>query len=485
MTRLVKIELKKLFSKKIIYIFLIVLFGLNVGTTLLEKYVTKILGALDSATTAELYKQSMESYDLDNPEQARYYADDKTTYDTLILAKDYDISSAEYIYVMDDMRTNIACMNESKYVTKDDVAYAECEEKYNEQVAFLKNFDWKKLIENKKEETKEELANVKTLLAMGEISKEDADKQTKVLNLQMDVLEYRLKHEIPIDQSSVSIHLEQYPGAYEAYLDSDKDKNLIEHNDKIMKQEREKEYFISKYKFEHELFQRSKNKTLTGGTTADSILNVFSGGMMSLLFLLLIAGGIIAEEYNKGTIKQLLLKPYTRTKILTSKILTVLITFTLFMFVYALMTGIINGVVFGEFKSILDPVLVYDFNKGKVLEINLFVRCCQLFLAVLPMFLILLGVSVLVGIATTNTSVALIVPLVISIASTIINAFAKGKIFAYLPTMCWNLSEFLDGGLPAFKYLTLVKSISVDAVTIFILFAFAYAIFKRKDIKNQ
>jgi ABC-type transport system involved in multi-copper enzyme maturation permease subunit len=51
--------------------------------------------------------------------------------------------------------------------------------------------------------------------------------------------------------------------------------------------------------------------------------------------------------------------------------------------------------------------------------------------------------------------------------------------------MCWNLSEFLDGGLPAFKYLTLVKSISVDAVTIFILFAFAYAIFKRKDIKNQ
>ena len=233
------------------------------------------------------------------------------------------------------------------------------------------------------------------------------------------------------------------------------------------------------------MFKKDKNVALIGGNVAESILGVFKGGTMTILFLLLIAGGIVAEEYNKGTIKQLLLKPYTRTKILTSKILAVLVTFTLFMFVYALMTGLINGIIFGEFKSIFEPVLVYDFNKEAVVEINLFIRCCQLFLAVLPMFLILLGVSIMVSVITTNTSVALIVPLIITIISPIISAFAKGKIFAFIPTMCWNLMDFLDGGLPLFEHSKLPISLAVDGITIFILFAIAYAVFKRKDIKNQ
>ena len=89
------------------------------------------------------------------------------------------------------------------------------------------------------------------------------------------------------------------------------------------------------------------------------------------------------------------------------------------------------------------------------------------------------------AIITTNTSVALVVPLVITIVSSIIQGLAKGKIFAYLPTMCWNLTEFLNGGLPIFKYSTFYKSLAVDIVTVFILFFISYILFKRKDIKNQ
>ena len=485
MTRLVKIELKKLFSKKIIYIFLIVLFSMNIGTALLEKYVTKIIGALQDSTNEELYKQSMEAYDLSKPEEVKYYADDKTYYETIKLSKGYDISSAEYMYIFEEIQPSIECMNENEFINKDQEAYDECKATYDEQVAFLKAFDWKKVVEDKRKQTQDEIDGVKALLEMGGIDKEAADMQLKVLKLKMEVFDYRLKHEIPIENSVVSSELESYPNLYQNYLSIDNEKNVVDYNEKLLRQDTKKSYFITKYKYEHELIQKRKNKNFTSSTTADAVLGVFSGGMMSVLFLVLVAGGIIAEEYNKGTIKQLLLKPYTRAKILTSKVLTVIITFALFMFVYALMTGLINGIIFGDFKSLFDPVLIYDFNKDTVIEVNLFIRCCQLFLSVLPMFLILLGISLLVAIITTNTSVALVVPLVVTIVSSIIQGLAKGKIFAYIPTMCWNLSEFLNGGLPYFQYSTFCKSLIVDVVTIFVLFFISYVIFKRKDIKNQ
>ena len=485
MTRLVKIELKKLFSKKIIYVFLIVLFAMSVGTAMLERYVTKILGVLQDSTTEEMYKQSMEAYDLSKTEELKYYVEDKSLYETMKLAKGYDLSSPEYLYIFEEIQPNIECMNNNEFINKDQAAYDECKATYDEQVAFLKDFDWKKVIENKKKETQDKIDGVKVLSEVGQIDQKEVDMQLKVLELEMKVLDYRLKHEIPIENSIISSELDSYPILYQNYLSIDNEKNIVNYEEKITKQETIKNYSIVKYKFEHELIFKRKNKNFTNSTTADSILGIFSGGMMTVLFLVLVAGGIIAEEYNKGTIKQLLLKPYTRAKILTSKVLAAIITFTLFMFVYALMTGLINGVIFGEFSSIFDPVLIYDFNKGSVIEVNLFIRCCQLFLSTLPMYLILLGISVLAAIITTNTSVALVVPLVITIVSSIIQGLAKGKIFAYLPTMCWNLTEFLNGGLPIFKYSTFYKSLAVDIVTVFILFFISYILFKRKDIKNQ
>ena len=103
----------------------------------------------------------------------------------------------------------------------------------------------------------------------------------------------------------------------------------------------------------------------------------------------------------------------------------------------------------------------------------------------MPMYLILLGISILVGVITTNTAVSIIVPIVFNTAAGIINMLAQGKIFAYFPTMCWNLSEYLHGGIPEFKYSTLSTSIIVDIVTIVLLYGACILIFKKKDIKNQ
>ena len=56
------------------------------------------------------------------------------------MSKDYKTYSAEHQYVYSDMEETIRCMNENKYLTKDQEKYNECKTKYDEQLNFLKHF---------------------------------------------------------------------------------------------------------------------------------------------------------------------------------------------------------------------------------------------------------------------------------------------------------------------------------------------------------
>ena len=484
MTRLVKIELKKLFAKKMIYIFLIVIVGLTLMTTLLEKNINKVFGLIEYGANEELYKQSMDSYDLSDPKQVEFYVEDKNEYDVITISKDYEVYSPEHMYINDTMRETISCMNESEYITKDKEKYNECKKKYDEQLEFLKHFDWKEQLINNKKDVEEQIQSLEFGINSGVLNDKESLDSLKVLKLSKEVLDYRIENEIPIDGNGVSLALTSYISSYTEYLKIEPDKKVVDRSELISNRQIEEEYFIDKYMLENNLL-KDTGRSFAKNNTATAVLGVFSGGMFALLFLILVGGGIIAEEFNKGTIKQLLLKPYKRSRIFISKVIASLVTFVLFLLVYAIVTALINGIVFGEISSIFDPVVFYDFNKHQVITHSLGLACLERFVAILPMFLIMLGVSVLLGVLTTNTAVSIIVPIVINTGAGIINALAKGKIFAFLPTMCWNLSEFLHGGLPSFKYLKLSTSIIVDVITIVLLFGVSMFIFKKKDIKNQ
>ena len=77
------------------------------------------------------------------------------------------------------------------------------------------------------------------------------------------------------------------------------------------------------------------------------------------------------------------------------------------------------------------------------------------------------------------------VPLVVYVVSLFLNYASSSSYMKYFPTICWNLREFLWGGLPTFKDLTLGTSIIVCIFTIVIIFWGSFSLFKRKDIKNQ
>ena len=476
MFRLVKIELKKMFAKKTIYIFLAIVLVITAVSAYMEKSADKVVNFISGGLEAQMYKSSMEGYDLSDPEQVKYYVEDKTHYDVVVLSQDYKPSTPEYKFINDEMYETVYCLNENEFITKNQEAYNDCKKTYDEQVAFLKNYNWKTHIENEIRRLEEEVSLAKTT---------NLDENSiKSLNLQIDILKYRLDNKIPIDYSGASIALQRYSGAYDEYLQYENEKNLVLYNDKRDKAEAEKEYFIYKYKFDHKLIQNT-TRSLEEDTLATGAASIFSYNMFALLFLVLVGGSVVAEEFNKGTIKQLLLKPFTRTKILTSKIIAVLVAFLFFLVVYSLMTVLIYGVTFGGWKSLVSPMIIYDYNTHVVLEHSLILVCLENLLAVLPLYLILLGVSLVFGVITTNNTIATILPVLCTIAADIINAFADKKIFAFLPTMCWDLTQFLHGGLPEFRYSTLPISIGIDCISILILYGIAYYVFRKKNIKNQ
>lgn len=484
MTKLIKIELKKLFAKKMIYIFLAVVLGLTLGITVLEKNLNKVFDSIEYGLNADLYKESMDSYDLKDPEQLKYYVDDKTYYDTIMIAKEYKTFSAEHYYVENEINSSIYCMNENEYITKDKNAYNECKKKYDEQMEFLKHYDGKEYIQSKLKDVNDEIQRLEFAINSGTLSGKEVENQLKVSKLAKEVLDYRIEHNIPIDGSSISRQLESYVMTYTNYLNIDEDKNLVNREDQLLQNDLIANYNVTKYKFENGYFA-DHNRENSDFTTADDVVAIFSSGMFATLFLVLIGGSIIAEEFNKGTIKQLLLKPYTRTKIILSKFFASIIVFLVFLIIYAIGTVLIDAIAYGEISSLFQPMLYYDLAKGEVIKHSVLFACIEQLIVILPMYLILLGLSLLLGVITTNTAVAIIVPIVVNSAAGIINMIAKSRIFAFLPTMCWDLSAYLHGGISPFKYSTLPISIVVDIITIVLLYGATIVIFNKKDIKNQ
>ncbi|HSJ39087.1 MAG TPA: ABC transporter permease, partial [Planococcus sp. (in: firmicutes)] len=85
--------------------------------------------------------------------------------------------------------------------------------------------------------------------------------------------------------------------------------------------------------------------------------NSFLTSIISL-FTIIVAAGIISNEFKWGTIKLLLIRPISRTKILLSKYVSVLIfAFTLLVFLLV-MSWLVGALLFG--LNGLNPMVVQD-----------------------------------------------------------------------------------------------------------------------------
>ncbi|MCR8850071.1 ABC transporter permease [Rossellomorea sp. SC111] len=130
---------------------------------------------------------------------------------------------------------------------------------------------------------------------------------------------------------------------------------------KFIKKDTERRVAINEYRIENDIEPKVKETTWTFVETNANIVLVVG------LFTIIVAAGIVASEFSWGTIKLLLIRPISRTKILLSKYFTVILyglSMLLLLFVVSVLLGLI---LFGG----TDQSTHLAFVDGKVVEQNI------------------------------------------------------------------------------------------------------------------
>ncbi|MBR4262540.1 MAG: ABC transporter permease subunit [Bacilli bacterium] len=465
---LIKNELIKIFHKAGIYVMLLIVVVLSIIAVVLNKYLS-----VEDISNSFLVEVKMEDYDVKDPIQLENYVADKSNYETLKEISKYKYESPEYYYLDNNLYDVIYCQNRAKYIEKNEKKEKECSSEHEILLANAKNFDYKKVLLEEKAELVKELNKIGEDAELTELDYVKA----KIL-----VIDYRIDNNLPKTYTDSSKEIESYPDLYREYFSLDQnDKDYKNKEDLLVKKEKEKQLFEIKYKIDNKLYVSGKNYSLR-----DSIIYKFTTvDVFVLITVIMITGSILSEEFNKGTIKQLLVRPFSRSKILFSKLIASLIVFILFLLCYTVLDGIITAVGLGGVKEIFEPMIVYNYNKSAVVEYSLLTYCILSFLAILPKYLIIILFVFLVSIISTSSSVSMAAGYFLMFASSIIDSFKNIKIINYLPTSVWNFNDYLFGGMSSNPYGSLSSSIIIVIITIIFLIILSQFIFSKKNIKNQ
>jgi len=219
------------------------------------------------------------------------------------------------------------------------------------------------------------------------------------------------------------------------------------------------------------------------------------------LFMIVIAGTTLTNEFTSGSIRLLLIRPRSRSKILLSKILMVFIYGSCFMLASLIIMSALN-MGFCETKDLFAKTVTVSLS-GKAyttLPILLMLLKCVLSLFSINLmisFSILLSVLfskggvLAVALANMIQVAGVCVTELLSEVNIALNGFLE-----YTPVPYLDMSQFiaspLDGvGLGAYYYSAPIQNvfspiIGAVIVTVFsaVMYAIAFAVFRKKQIKN-
>ena len=484
MSSLIKNELTKIFKKKSIYITLFVVLAFVILTNCIYKFFFTTGNSYGYSESYISYiKEDLERLDPSKPSDTTMYIELKSQLETYELMQKYDEDAWQRQIIASQVAGDINEKNTYLYSSEKDEAKAqEIENNINDILQKLDSDDWKyfanlelEQADAKLKELEEQKANTqdKQLLEELEVSIENA-------KINKEVAEYRINQDIKYGTDYLNEALTSYQ-SYSLNLIQMGNVDNLEYEDKLQYNESLEQKEISKYIIENKQDINKRNDT------RGILKNFFSEyGLFIIVIIVMIAGTIVSEEFNKGTVKLLLIKPYSRAKILLSKYITILIMTVFAIVIILLMELIVGGIVFG-FDSLSVPVLEYNFNTSQLEILNIFTYVGIEILTQLPMIILLATLAFALSTIFTNSALAITISLLGFMSPSIINALViqyKVGFMKYFVTMNWDLSGYLFGSLPSMEGMTMGFSIVMCFIYLFAMLIPTFIIFKRKNIKN-
>ncbi len=216
------------------------------------------------------------------------------------------------------------------------------------------------------------------------------------------------------------------------------------------------------------------------GNPWSALLN-FSGLVeIVIIFAIIIAADIVAGEYTAGTMKLLLIRPHSRTKILFSKYIAVSL-FAIVMLAILVVCGYATNVMLYGPSDIHKTDLFLN-QYGQIIQQKVVMQVIKMY--GLSIFPIMGYVTFAFAISTIlrNSALSVGISLFIMIAgNSMIEVTAKMEWLKYLPFANSDISLYLFN-LPARPEMTLSFSISVLIVYIIALSLISWLIFTKRDV---
>lgn len=218
------------------------------------------------------------------------------------------------------------------------------------------------------------------------------------------------------------------------------------------------------------------NNNLYKSLVDTSDLNLLVG-----IFVTIIASAMVSKEFSMGTIKLLLIRSYSRSKILTSKyIATLLITVTYYMSLY------IGTIVVALFTSEINSTTEYVYlsSDWTYMHSNFWFYFLGILASNLIYLIIIATIAFSLSTISRNTSLSLGTTLGILFLGPLLTLYlsSKTELAKYLLTANWNLTNYLPGNNPSIEGMTFTFSMIINSLYLFLLLFAAYYSFNKKDI---
>jgi len=201
------------------------------------------------------------------------------------------------------------------------------------------------------------------------------------------------------------------------------------------------------------------------------------------LITIIVAAGIVANEFRWGTIKLLLIRPITRTKILASKYIAVLV-FALFTLLFVLLFSLIIGALFFGLEGI-NPSIVLEQENGYV-YVNAMMQIVSGYGYGMINLIMMTTFAFMISTVFRNSSLAIGTAIFLMMAgNTIVTIFMEKSWAKYILFANTDLSQYANGKEPWIEGTSLGFSISMLIVYFIVFQLLSWFFFNKRDVAGQ
>ncbi|GIP36172.1 ABC transporter permease [Paenibacillus sp. J2TS4] len=241
------------------------------------------------------------------------------------------------------------------------------------------------------------------------------------------------------------------------------------------KQELRNELAINEYRLEHN-YPPMDEATLWGTVEGYTLLIP-----LITLFTVIIAADSVAREYSWGTMKLLLVRPVTRSRILLAKYLSALMFALIMLALLFISSMLIGGIQFGFGGAVPPHLSVVD---GVVRESSTLLYLLQVYGLKSVHLLMIVTFAFMISTLFKSGSLATALSIILMFTgNAIVLFFSKYSWVKYLLFTHTNLIPYTQGGAPM-EGLTLGFSLAILALYYVLFISLAWLVFNKRDVSG-